>query len=90
MVADRCNCFQMEGDNPNCPMKHGPPEPVHKDTTMEYCKEYPACQCFCGCREKALGGYKKVPRREVYCDTWRSWLAQVVLIFVVYKIDPLA
>lgn len=21
---------------------------------MEICKEYPGCQCFCGCREKAL------------------------------------
>lgn len=37
-----------------------------------------------------FASYKKVPYREVYCDTWRSWLAQVVLIFVVYKIDPLA
>jgi hypothetical protein len=35
-----------------------------------------------------MKGFHKVPCREVYCDTWRAWLAEVVLCFVVYKLMP--
>ena len=35
-----------------------------------------------------MKGYYKVPGRQVYCETLRQWLAEVVLCFVVYKLAP--
>ena len=35
-----------------------------------------------------MKGYYKIPRRMVYCDTFRLWLASMVEIFVVYKLRP--
>lgn len=35
-----------------------------------------------------MKGYYKVPFREVYCDTLRMWLAEVILCHVVYRLAP--
>ena len=35
-----------------------------------------------------MKGYWKVPFRQVYCETIRQWMAEIVLCFVVYKLDP--
>ena len=35
-----------------------------------------------------MKGYYKVPNRQVYCDSIRLWIAAVIRIFVVYKLDP--
>jgi len=35
-----------------------------------------------------MKGYYKIPLRQVYCDTLRGWIAEMILIFIVYKIDP--
>lgn len=37
---------------------------------------------------RGFNGMHKVPGRAVYCDTWRCWLAEVVLCYVVYKLSP--
>jgi hypothetical protein len=35
-----------------------------------------------------MKGYYKIPFRDVYCGTLRLWLAELILIFVMYKLDP--
>lgn len=35
-----------------------------------------------------MKGYIKVPFPQVYCDSWRSWLAELILCHVVYKLSP--
>jgi len=35
-----------------------------------------------------MKGYYKVPFRDVYCDTLRSYSAEIILCHVVYRLDP--
>lgn len=35
-----------------------------------------------------MKGYYKVPFRQVYCETLRGWLAEVILCHIVYRIQP--
>ena len=35
-----------------------------------------------------MKGYYKVPFRQVYCESFRMWVASCVEIFVVYKLRP--
>jgi len=35
-----------------------------------------------------MQNYYKVPFRDVYCETFKSWVAQIIKIFIVYKLDP--
>ena len=35
-----------------------------------------------------MNGYWKVPNREVYCETFRLWLSEVILCHVVYRLAP--
>jgi hypothetical protein len=35
-----------------------------------------------------MKGYYKIPFRQVYCEGIRVWIAELILIFVVYKLNP--
>jgi hypothetical protein len=35
-----------------------------------------------------MKGYYRVPFRQVYCETLRTWAAAVILCHVVYRLAP--
>ena len=35
-----------------------------------------------------MKGFHKVPFRQVYCDTWRSWLGETIYCLIVLKLNP--
>ncbi len=35
-----------------------------------------------------MKGYYKIPFRQVYCQGIRMWIASMVRIFIVYKLEP--
>lgn len=36
----------------------------------------------------SLKNYWKVPFREVYCDTFRMWIAECILCHIYYRLAP--
>jgi hypothetical protein len=49
-------------DYPRCDC-NSPPEPDNE----WHCSQYPGCECFAGCREKALEGQREPPYARVMC-----------------------
>jgi hypothetical protein len=39
-------------------------------------------------KSEKLSDMWKVPFRQVYCETFRQWLATTILCHVVYRLDP--